>query len=619
MVAVSVIVPVRDDPAGVQRLLACLRTQTFPQDQFEIIIGDDGSEPESLTGIATADGRIRVLSGPPKTSYAARNRAARAARGPILAFCDADCSPQPEWLAEGLPALNRSDLVAGEVIFEPPARPTAWSLLTIDMFMDQERNVQFSRAVTANVFVRTSVFEDTGGFDESLASGGDYEFTRQAVSRGARLVHAPDAIIRHPTLDTARAFLRKVWFTNRWQGFLSARSGIRPELTSLIEFVPVLGVAIARRRALRPAAALSRARLAAAGLRPGLGQVLETMLLLYSAVACVAAAARIVGWWEGRRAMPVLRSPAVADPATSRARASSPARLPWLGFRQGALPNLVVIGAQKCGTSALHYYLGLHPMIGMSRRKELSYFIEERNWGRGVGWYRRQFDAANPVRGESSPAYAAFPRFPGVPSRMASLIPEARLILLVRDPIERIASQWVHNLARGVGRQDLRTELLCPESAYVSRSCYHLQLQCFLEHFDESQILVLDSNDLNHRRLHTLRRVFDFVGVDPDFYHSGFERRVHRSDEKRWPTRPGLLLQGIAVSRVGRLVPAPVWQTLGMIPGLSKPLPARQNVRDALSSEALERLRDDAVKLRTRTGMALDHWPILDGAGSAGG
>src|SRR6187399_2211355 len=59
---------------------------------------------------------------------------------------------------------------------------------------------------------------------------------------------------------------------------------------------------------------------------------------------------------------------------------------------RGALPNLIVIGAQKCGTSGLHYYLSLHPEIWMSRPKELNFFLEERNWPRGVDWYRDHFD-----------------------------------------------------------------------------------------------------------------------------------------------------------------------------------------------------------------------------------
>src|ERR687894_2292944 len=75
-----------------------------------------------------------------------------------------------------------------------------------------------------------------------------------------------------------------------------------------------------------------------------------------------------------------------------------------------ALPNLIVIGAQKCGTSVLHYYLSLHPEVSMSRPKELNFFIEERNWPRGLDWYKSQFDGDARVRGEASPNYTAYPQ-----------------------------------------------------------------------------------------------------------------------------------------------------------------------------------------------------------------
>ena len=63
-----------------------------------------------------------------------------------------------------------------------------------------------------------------------------------------------------------------------------------------------------------------------------------------------------------------------------------------LRIAAGALPNLIVIGSQKCGTSVLHYYLSLHPEVSMSKPKELNFFIEERNWPRGIDWYRGHFD-----------------------------------------------------------------------------------------------------------------------------------------------------------------------------------------------------------------------------------
>ena len=107
------------------------------------------------------------------------------------------------------------------------------------------------------------------------------------------------------------------------------------------------------------------------------------------------------------------------------------------------LPNLIVIGAAKCGTTSLHEYLDLHPEVAMSREKELDFFVEEKHWGRGVEWYAAQFEDA-PVRGESSPSYTAYPRYRGVPERIRRVVPDAKLVYLVRDPVERIVSHFVH-------------------------------------------------------------------------------------------------------------------------------------------------------------------------------
>lgn len=301
---VSVIVPVRDDVERLLVLLERLRAQSLSPERFEIVVGDDGSSPRSLSALTTANGlpTLRVTSGPPLTSYAARNRAARMGRGAILAFCDSDCLPDRTWLEEGLAALGAAELAAGEVVFIAPARPTAWSLLTMDMFLDQRRNVLLSRAVTANLFVRRPVFDALGGFDESLPSGGDYDFVGRAIRCGARLVYAPSAVLRHPTLDDQGSFLGKVWTTNRWSAFRRARAGRPPGVLSAITFVPLVGVAFARRNALRPVVSLQRDRLRVAGLRPGLRHDLRALPVLYLLVAYVGGVARVRGWLEGARA-----------------------------------------------------------------------------------------------------------------------------------------------------------------------------------------------------------------------------------------------------------------------------------------------------------------------------
>ncbi len=144
----------------------------------------------------------------------------------------------------------------------------------------------------------------------------------------------------------------------------------------------------------------------------------------------------------------------------------------------GALPTFVIIGAQKCGTTALHSYLARHPEISMSRPKELDFFVAEKNWDRGLDWYRQRWNGPDkPIRGESSPNYTAYPNFDGVPERMVELLPDIKLIFMVRDPVDRVRSSYIHAvLERGRAPADaggrarsgarLRAPLALPRAAH---------------------------------------------------------------------------------------------------------------------------------------------------------
>jgi hypothetical protein len=274
----------------------------------------------------------------------------------------------------------------------------------------------------------------------------------------------------------------------------------------------------------------------------------------------------------------------------------------------GALPNLVVIGAQKCGTSGLHYYLGLHPEISMSSPKELNFFIRERNWDRGVEWYARHFDPEATVRGESSPNYTAYPHYPGVPERMRSVVPEARLVYLVRDPVERIAAHWVHNYAKRREKGDIAATVMHPNTTYVLRSQYHMQLKQFLDRYPAERILVLDQDDLRHRRRETLREIFSFVGVDSGFEHPGFTRERHRTGRKHRATKTGLRLEELGLRVFGGKLPRGFWLAERLL-FLRRPIDV-PDVRDALSPEVITVLREDADRLRALTGRGFDHWSV---------
>ena len=306
---------------------------------------------------------------------------------------------------------------------------------------------------------------------------------------------------------------------------------------------------------------------------------------------------------------PATTQPGVAEPADGARQTPSDAPS-QAGSRDLVLPNLIVIGAQKCGTSGLHYYLSLHPEVSMSNPKELNFFIEERNFPRGLEWYSRHFDPSAKCRGEASPNYTAYPQHLGVPERIASIVPDARLVYIVRDPIERIAAHWVHNYAKRREKGDLRATLLHPNTSYVSRSKYFMQLQRFLVHFPEEQILVLDQADLRDQRMPTLRRLFEFVGVDPTFEHPKFEQVRHSTSRKKRATRLGMRVQKASRSALGARVPRRAWLALDVALPLSKPISKPDGVAEALGPDVLEVLGEDADRLRAQTGRDFAGWTV---------
>lgn len=194
-------------------------------------------------------------------------------------------------------------------------------------------------------------------------------------------------------------------------------------------------------------------------------------------------------------------------------------------YQGGALPNLIVIGGLKCGTTSLHHYLNLHPEIGMSRPKELNFFVAELNWDLGLDWYRSHFPASAAVRGESSPHYTSRPRFEGVAGRMRETLgPEARIVYMVRHPLDRLLSHYLHNVGGGYESRELPDAVADPQSAYVQRGLYAFQLEPYLEAFGSDRILIVSREELGSDRDETVRRAFAFAGVDPGFTSPEFDR-----------------------------------------------------------------------------------------------
>lgn len=187
------------------------------------------------------------------------------------------------------------------------------------------------------------------------------------------------------------------------------------------------------------------------------------------------------------------------------------------GFHTGP-PHFVGVGAQRCGTTRWFRLIASHPEVSVSpTAKELHYFdrfyqggFTDEDASRYQEYFPRQEGSTT---GEWTPLYASAP---WVPKLLARAAPDARLLMLVRDPVDRFASGLQHN-ARLAREQGMPLNRLAPVEAF-SRGLYHAQLNAMLTYFDRSQILVLQYERCSREPLAELRRTFEFIGLaDTDF------------------------------------------------------------------------------------------------------
>ena len=296
----SIVIPIRDEATHVRDLLDSLDRQTVPRDRFEVLIGDDGSTDGSIELIEADGERVRVFSGPAMNAYAARNRAAAAARAPVLAFCDADCRPEPDWLERGLLALEHADVIGGMITWIVPSGYSIWSLIEIDTYADQERAVRYGTGLTGNLFVSRELFQRIGGFDDSLPGHGDYEFVARCVDAGALLAFESSAVVHHPTHDSFGPILSRVIEMNRSYAIRESREGRLPDGLKLRSWVPLVQSMRGRRRSGR-SLLLDRRRLRDSGVEPRPRDDLSALPIIYVLLPYLGGFAQLQGWVRGRR------------------------------------------------------------------------------------------------------------------------------------------------------------------------------------------------------------------------------------------------------------------------------------------------------------------------------
>ncbi|HVL90642.1 MAG TPA: sulfotransferase [Actinomycetota bacterium] len=281
------------------------------------------------------------------------------------------------------------------------------------------------------------------------------------------------------------------------------------------------------------------------------------------------------------------------------------------------LPNFVVVGAMKTGTTSLYHYLRAHPEVFMPRVKELDFFLAEANWERGLRWYERRFAAVPPrakAVGEASTNYSKFPQFTGVPERMAAVIPHARIVYVVRDPVDRILSHYRHRVAVGSERRPINVAIRS-DPTYINASRYAMQAHRFLRHYPRERMLIMASEALKNDRSTVIEAVYRFLGVDPSYRAPVHTQEFYRTDARTihspiaWHLRTTIKRRFPAAKEAKELVDA----MRGAIRHNAHRPAARDRetaMPDALRRELTGRLIEDTECLRALAGDIVGSWDL---------
>lgn len=271
----------------------------------------------------------------------------------------------------------------------------------------------------------------------------------------------------------------------------------------------------------------------------------------------------------------------------------------------GRLPTFLVIGAMRSGTTSVSVALAEHPEVFMPPGKELHFFDE--HFDRGVDWYRARFaDAAEPCVGEGTPRYMYDPR---AVARMADVVPDARLVAILRNPLDRAYSHWQHELTRG--REDLgfaeaieaepdrlaaMDPLRASHFAYLDRGRYLGQLRTVCDLYPRSSLHVMLFEEFRTGPEERFRSLCRFLGVDQGYRPTSLDRTWNPSYRVRWRS----------VHRLAERSPGPLRRVLHRLN--VRRMAATAPMDPELRRRLVDRFADENAELAAWLGRDLSVW-----------
>jgi len=269
-----------------------------------------------------------------------------------------------------------------------------------------------------------------------------------------------------------------------------------------------------------------------------------------------------------------------------------------------AQPDFLIIGAMKCATSTLHEQLAAQPGIFMSEPKEPNFFSDPDEWARGWNWYTDLFASGEGalLRGESSTHYTKLPTYPETVERIRAHLPAARFVYVMRSPLERTVSQYIHEWTERRIRGSI-DEAIEQHPYLVAYSCYAMQLRPYLEAFGPDRVLSVFFEAILERPREELARIARFLRYPHEavWLDDLNPRNVSRERMRRSPLRDAIVDQ-----------PALAWLRRNLVPRSLRERAKslwRMTERPELSApvrrRVVERIDEDLVELSSWLGVEL--------------
>lgn len=274
--------------------------------------------------------------------------------------------------------------------------------------------------------------------------------------------------------------------------------------------------------------------------------------------------------------------------------------------------DFVIIGAQKCGTTSLASQLACHPQICLSHVKEPGHFNQDRDWRDGLEDYHALYTPEpGQICGEASTMYTFLPDHQDTHRRLYEYNPNLKLIYLMRQPVERVVSNYAHNVVRNLENRPPESAVFA-DFGYINRSRYAVQIRPYLELFGRENVLLLVFEEYVSDQQAALRTLMDFLGV----------QFIDLMEESRVVRHPSTGAYYLKSQKVERFVGSSLFQTIrNFVPAsIRQPIRRRMSNRldqkpefsPSLRAEIWRWVEDDVYAIEQLLGRRLDCWRTVD-------